>query len=125
MYSCLEYIGRTDKEGEAHLLRQWANACDKTEIICSCGQIRHLTLAFRCLYCGEWFCAHCAEKHFGKTVKEWVESKKTNKTWSEWAGIFGDIIMDPDGFRDLPEDHLYSEKEYKSRIGRCTQMLKF
>lgn len=46
-------------------------------IKCPCGMVRHITKAFRCLYCGVWMCAACAEKHFGQTVQEWVEKKRS------------------------------------------------
>jgi len=36
-----------------------------TTIHCNCGNVRHWTRVFRCLYCGVWFCQECAEEHFG------------------------------------------------------------
>lgn len=45
-------------------------------IKCPCGLLRHVTKAFRCLYCGVWFCAGCAERHFGQTVQDWVIKKR-------------------------------------------------
>lgn len=40
-----------------------------------CGCLRKLEpkYAYRCLYCGEWYCAICAEVHFGKTRKQYRE----------------------------------------------------
>lgn len=38
---------------------------------CMCGKMLHSYQMFRCLYCGEWYCQPCAEKHFGKTRKEY------------------------------------------------------
>ena len=34
--------------------------------------------AYRCLYCGEYFCEKCAEKHFGETKEEHKLKKITN-----------------------------------------------
>ncbi len=71
----LYYIDRAEPEDKEHLRRQWADACNKSEVTCKCGQKRDLKLAFRCLYCGQWLCTHCAEKHFGKTIKEYEKEK--------------------------------------------------
>lgn len=70
------YIDRAEGEDKEHLRRQWQEACKHNFIICKCGQLRDLKLAFKCLYCGLWFCQHCAEIHFGQTLKEYEESKK-------------------------------------------------
>lgn len=32
-----------------------------------CGKRISMMNAFKCLYCSFWFCAKCAEIHFGKT----------------------------------------------------------
>jgi len=40
-------------------------------ITCRCGWQRGITQMYKCLYCNEWFCILCAEKHFGKTIKEY------------------------------------------------------
>lgn len=40
-------------------------------IKCGCGTEHHVENAFRCLYCLEWYCMVCAEKHFGKTREEY------------------------------------------------------
>lgn len=34
------------------------------------SKIRTIALAFRCLYCGVFFCATCAEIHFGMTQQQ-------------------------------------------------------
>lgn len=44
-------------------------------ITCRCGWERGITMMYRCLYCGEWFCELCAEKHFGKTREEYQKQK--------------------------------------------------
>lgn len=34
-------------------------------VTCPCGARRNVRSAFRCFYCGVWFCSSCAEEHFG------------------------------------------------------------
>jgi hypothetical protein len=29
--------------------------------------------AYKCLYCGQWYCMQCAEEHFGKTITQYRE----------------------------------------------------
>lgn len=55
---------------------QWHDAINYLTITCECGQTLSLISSFRCLYCGEWFCKDCAEKHFGISIKEWHDNKK-------------------------------------------------
>lgn len=43
----------------------------KSFVRCSCNKKLWPHHAFRCLYCGEWYCKKCAEKHFGKTVEQY------------------------------------------------------
>lgn len=38
---------------------------------CCCGTKLPTWIAFRCLYCGEYYCQKCAEIHFGKTRAEY------------------------------------------------------
>ena len=40
-------------------------------ITCRCGWKRSVLKMYRCLYCGEWLCEVCAEKHFGKTREQY------------------------------------------------------
>ena len=35
-----------------------------------CGKRIRMMYAHKCLYCSFWFCAECAEIHFGKTRKQ-------------------------------------------------------
>jgi hypothetical protein len=42
-------------------------------IECICGRHFAMTRMYRCLYCGVWFCATCAEVHFGQTRAEYRE----------------------------------------------------
>ena len=75
-----DYVLRaTDQEKQLRLHKQWKQACEDYTITCCCGQLRHISLAFRCLYCGEWYCQNCAETHFGQTVQEWVEKKRIER----------------------------------------------
>ncbi|ALC15637.1 hypothetical protein DSOUD_0850 [Desulfuromonas soudanensis] len=41
-----------------------------------CGRVMSIFYAYKCLYCGFYFCARCAEKHFGKTRAEHNEEMK-------------------------------------------------
>lgn len=62
---------------KAKLLRQqYKDAAENGVVICPCGLRRAIVMAFRCLYCGIYFCVNCAERHFGKTRREWFESKQ-------------------------------------------------
>lgn len=38
---------------------------------CHCHKLLHMKNAYKCLYCGQWYCKKCAEEHFGKTVAEY------------------------------------------------------
>ncbi len=40
-------------------------------LVCSCGTVFWMSNMYKCLYCKEYFCAKCAEAHFGKTVEQW------------------------------------------------------
>ena len=62
-----------------HVARQMKEAMrDGARITCGCGNRLKLYLAFRCLYCGAWFCQTCAEIHFGKT-REQYDADRQNK----------------------------------------------
>jgi hypothetical protein len=75
-----DYVMRaTDEAKRLRLVKQWRDACETNCITCCCGQLRHITKAFRCLYCGEWYCQNCAEDHFGQTVQDWVEKKRAER----------------------------------------------
>lgn len=76
----IEYIAMADEPAKKQLLeKQWAEAVETRAIHCGCGQVRALEMAFRCLYCGLWFCVPCAEAHFGKTVLEWKNEKRAER----------------------------------------------
>jgi hypothetical protein len=44
-----------------------------------CGWRRWTGYGYRCLYCGIWYCAHCAELHFGQTISDWTIAKRIEK----------------------------------------------
>lgn len=48
--------------------------------VCDCGETIPLWRAYKCLYCGEWFCLACGERHFGMTRAEWNASKEGQDT---------------------------------------------
>ena len=60
----------------------------KDQVTCVCGNKIYLRVAYKCLYCGIWFCRSCAKRHFGtneeKTVSNFpikiviTEEKSTN-----------------------------------------------
>lgn len=55
----------------ADQLRELAKQKQWPTVTCFCGRVRTLLYAWRCLYCGEWYCQTCAEQHFGMTRAEW------------------------------------------------------
>jgi hypothetical protein len=74
MPALVDYLARSsDPLKRGRLQKQWAEAVESAVITCCCGQRRALTHAYRCLYCGEWYCTTCAEIHFGKTLAEFRE----------------------------------------------------
>lgn len=77
-----DYLCRADDAKKERLKIQRSQAFEHETITCNCGQLRHLTHAFRCLYCGEWYCSRCAEEHFGQTIQQWIEKKRLEK-WNE------------------------------------------
>jgi len=77
MPSVSEYIAWTDDQAKKKLLHdQHAEAMESNTIHCSCGQIRAMVKAYRCLYCGIYFCTTCMEAHCGKTIQQWREEKR-------------------------------------------------
>lgn len=58
------------------IAKQTREAKDERPFIrCGCMKKVWLIHAYRCLYCGEWYCKECAEQHFGKTVAEYKVEK--------------------------------------------------
>lgn len=76
-----QYLEATsDPKKKEFLRQQYHEASNEGSIHCCCGQIRALTMAYRCLYCGLWFCLPCAEIHFGMTIQDWtVERRKERR----------------------------------------------
>ncbi len=70
------YLVSADAHNQPRLKEQCLDAANKGTITCSCGLKRALVMAYKCLYCGEWFCFTCAEIHFGKPVHKWREDKR-------------------------------------------------
>lgn len=81
MPALVDYLELADSEEKKALLRsQWAEAvAPARRVTCACGQPRSLELAYRCLYCGAWFCVPCAEAHFGQTMLEWKQKKRAER----------------------------------------------
>ena len=63
-------------EKKAVLIAQDKEAREENSITCGCGWKRWIAYAYRCLYCGEWYCAPCAETHFGQSINDWTMEKR-------------------------------------------------
>jgi hypothetical protein len=75
-----EYLDLASDPQKKQLLReQYAEASNDGSIHCVCGRIRALTMAFRCLYCGVYFCRSCAEIHFGMTIQDWIVERRKER----------------------------------------------
>ena len=71
------YIDKATDPSQVPMLREQYFDAHGGAIACDgCGLRRDLALAFKCLYCGVWFCFNCAEIHFGKTVADYHKEKK-------------------------------------------------
>lgn len=55
-------------------------AANGEKVPCSCGISAYAYLLFRCVYCGEFYCQSCAEKHFNKTREEYLKELEESKT---------------------------------------------
>ena len=74
------YVARAEgSEKKRVIADQWSEATAQNSITCTCGLQRALPLAFRCLYCGQYYCHRCAEIHFGQTLAEWVGKKRIER----------------------------------------------
>lgn len=81
MASMGEYIERAKTpEKKARLKAQWMQVVQDHVVTCCCGRPRALELAYRCLYCGEWYCFNCAQDHFGMTVADWLKEKEAGQS---------------------------------------------
>ena len=55
-------------ERRALLNRQIKSAMAGEKVKCGkCHRALRIVSVYKCLYCGVWFCARCAEQHFGMT----------------------------------------------------------
>lgn len=65
----------------AFVRKQTEQAMNKGRPFVRCGCLKKLQMpeAYKCLYCGEWYCAPCAEEHFGKTREEYQEEKEQRR----------------------------------------------
>ena len=75
----LEYdYTEEETEGMKFLGRQWREiiSTDPQEVTCGCGHKIPLRYAYKCLYCGIYFCWRCAEVHFGKTKAEYRQQRR-------------------------------------------------
>ena len=71
------YLLSAESGQRSILLSQYKDAVTDGVVVCpTCGIRRALHMAFKCLYCGLWFCFGCAEKHFNQTVLEWRKEKR-------------------------------------------------
>ena len=59
--------------------KQFREAVDTDSITCECGRSIPLRFAYRCLYCGCYFCQRCAEEHFGKTRAQYLKELDEKK----------------------------------------------
>ena len=58
---------------------QWRELLSEIpHVTCWCGLKMPLRFAYRCLYCGEYYCQSCAESHFGITRAKYQENKAAN-----------------------------------------------
>ena len=70
-----------DLEKRAFVRKQTEQAMDKGRPFVRCGCLTKLRMpeAYKCLYCGEWYCATCAEEHFGKTRAAYRAEKEQKR----------------------------------------------
>jgi len=61
------------------LKRQHKEQQDGAITCAGCDWRRALTMAYRCLYCGLYFCHPCAETHFGMTVQDWIVQRRQER----------------------------------------------
>lgn len=69
----------TKTEKQAFVHKQTQQAASHGFIRCFCEIKVPVWKAYRCLYCGEFYCLRCAEVHFGKTRAEYQAEKETNQ----------------------------------------------
>ena len=65
-----------DPDKLQRVARQFRQAIREIKITCVCGFTVPLRFAYRCLYCGEYFCVDCAGVHFGASRHEYLQQKE-------------------------------------------------
>lgn len=73
-YTVAQPISASDWAEKVNFVKkQTAQAMDAVRPFVRCGCHKKLQMhhAYRCLYCGEWYCKSCAEVHFGKSVEQY------------------------------------------------------
>ena len=45
---------------------QFRELMGPSRVTCGCGRSIPVRFAYRCFFCGIWFCRTCAEAHFGE-----------------------------------------------------------
>jgi len=73
------YLIGACKKKKIWLIAQDKRAREGNWVTCGCGWNLYLHDAYRCLYCGEWYCGPCAENHFGKSRQTWTAEKRIEK----------------------------------------------
>lgn len=73
---CLEIGELTDPmailDSQIRFIRdQDTHPASSLKVRCVCLKLVSIRYAYRCLYCGIFYCRECAEQHFGKTVAEY------------------------------------------------------
>ena len=64
-------VGRGSPGKQAFVAAQWRQVKGAWPMVtCECDLTLPLRFAYRCLYCGQFYCQVCAEIHFGKTRDE-------------------------------------------------------
>jgi hypothetical protein len=54
-----------DAAKRARVAAQLRQVGTAARVTCGCGKTLPILLAYRCFWCGEWFCPACARDHFG------------------------------------------------------------
>jgi hypothetical protein len=65
------YLVDTPEQQAAVAKIQYCEASFSKMVGCPCGKMVKVENAYRCLYCRVYFCATCAEKHFGKSRRRY------------------------------------------------------
>ena len=69
----------TREEKLSFVSKQTMQAQKYSWVRCFCEIKLPLWMSYRCLYCGEYYCQKCAEKHFGMTQAEYLAKRSNNR----------------------------------------------